>query len=255
MDRNKTAIVTGATSGIGYATAHELAKLGYHLILTGRRQDRLYTIKTEMEQLYSISCTILCFDVRLFDEVQKSLEIIEKNNIFIDVLVNNAGLALGSSTIDQGLLEDWETMIDTNIKGLLYVSKIVIPRMKSQHQGHIINIGSIAGKETYKNGNVYCATKHAVDALTKSMRIDLLPYNIKVTGVCPGATDTEFSLVRYKGDQDKAGAVYDGYTPLSAKDIAEVIAFAVTRPAHVTLNDVLVMPTAQANTSHYYKTN
>lgn len=253
MDRIKTAIITGATSGIGYATAHELAKLGYHLILTGRRQDRLRNIKQELEQLYPISCNTLCFDIRIMDEVNKAFEMIDQKNIFIDVLVNNAGLALGSNTIDQGLLEDWEVMIDTNIKGLLYVSKRIIPRMKSQLQGHILNIGSIAGKETYKNGNVYCATKHAVDALTKSMRIDLLPYKIKVTGICPGATDTEFSLVRYKGDQAKADAVYNGYTPLSAKDIAEVIAFAVTRPAHVTLNDVLIMPTAQANTSHYHK--
>lgn len=253
MDSAKTAIITGATSGIGRACAYELAKLGYHLVLGGRRLDRLDVLKKDLEQHFSISCYLLPADVQSFDLLQKAWELVKNKITTVDVLLNNAGLALGVNTIDEGILEDWDVMINTNVKGLLYMSKLVIPQMKKQGFGHIINIGSIAGKETYKNGNVYCATKHAVDALTKSMRIDLLPYRIKVTGICPGASETEFSLVRHKGDQGKAKDVYRGFQPLTAQDIAEVIAFAITRPAHVNLNDVLVMPTAQANTSHYLK--
>src|SRR5690606_8413399 len=171
----------------------------------------------------------------------------------IDVLVNNAGLAAGRSSIDQGDLNDWDTMIDTNIKGVLYVSKLIIPFLKKKESGHIINLGSIAGKEVYPSGNVYCATKHAVDALSRSMRIDLLPFNIKVTNIAPGAAETEFSLVRFKGDEKQAKEVYNGFTPLFAQDIADTVDFVVSRPAHVTINDLLIMPTAQANATQFHK--
>ncbi len=249
----KIALITGATSGIGQACAQIFAQNQYNLIVTGRRNDRLQDLKNQLETNFSIQVKTLCFDVRNEPEVSQYLGSLPTEWQTIDVLINNAGLAAGRANIDEGSLADWEQMIDTNVKGLLYVSRAIIPFMKNRSAGHIINIGSIAGKEAYAGGNVYCATKHAVDALTKSMRIDLLPYNIRVTGIHPGAVETEFSLVRFKGDSDKAKAVYDGFTPLSAGDIADVIYFAASRPAHVNLNELIIMPTAQANTTHLLK--
>lgn len=246
----KIALITGATSGIGRAVAEIFAQNGLHLIITGRRSDRLQQLSDVLQNQYNSKVLALTFDIRHKEEVMKHLNDLPQEWQNIDILVNNAGLASGFGGIDTGTTEDWDTMIDTNVKGLLYVSRAILPLMKLKNQGHIINIGSIAGKEVYLNGNVYCASKHAVDALSKAMRIDLLPYNIKVTNIAPGMVDTEFSLVRYHGDQDKADAVYRNVEPLHDRDIAEVIWFAVNRPAHVTLNDIVIMPTAQANTSH-----
>lgn len=248
----KIALITGATSGFGKAFAAKFAANKYNLIITGRRNDRLQSLKTELERIYSIEVLSLCFDVRKRDEVEKFLKLPDQW-INVDVLINNAGLALGLNSVDDGDMNDWDTMIDTNVKGLLYVTRIISPVMKERKQGHIINIGSIAGKDTYKNGNVYCATKHAVDSITKATRIDLLPYNIKVTGICPGAAETEFSLVRYKGDEKRASDVYKGFEPLKAEDIAEIVWFAATRPAHVCLNDIVVTPTVQANAFYFEK--
>ena len=249
----KVALITGATSGIGEATACMFASNGYSLIITGRRADRLKKLKQKLEK-DSTRILDLCFDVRNEDEVRKALEELPDSWKRIDVLVNNAGLAAGLDPIDGGSSDDWNRMIDTNIKGLLYVSYEVAQIMKEHKiKGHIINIGSIAGKEVYPNGNVYCATKHAVDALSKGMRMDLLKYNIKVTQICPGAVETEFSLVRFHNDADKAKSVYDGYEALVAKDIADCIWFAVSRPSHVNINDMLVMPTAQASSSVFFK--
>ena len=250
----KTICITGATAGFGKATAELFAKNGWNLILTGRRLNRLQDLQQELSQITSGEVHIAHFDVRNFDETKQALEAIPLLTLSsIDVLVNNAGLASGRASIDQGELEDWNRMIDTNVKGLLHVSKLIIPFLKKNKRGHIINIGSIAGKEVYPNGNVYCATKHAVDALTKSMRIDLLPYQIKVTQIAPGAAETEFSLVRFKGDEDMAKSVYNGYMPLLAMDIAEAIDFVVNRPPHVTINDMVIMPTAQADSVHFNK--
>jgi len=247
---NKIALITGATSGIGKATAKLFAKNKFDLILTGRRKDRLEEIANETKDNFGIRVLPLAFDVRNYEEVKKSLGNLPLEWQNIEVLVNNAGLAVGANTIDKGEIDDWNRMIDTNVKGLLYVSKMIMPLMIEQKKGHILNIASIAGKEVYQNGNVYCATKHAVDALSKAMRIDLLPHNIKVTNIAPGMIDTEFSVVRYKGNKVKADEVYKNMEPLRAADIAEVILFAVQRPTHVTLNDIVIMPTAQANTSH-----
>ncbi len=247
---NKIALITGATSGIGKATATLLAKNKFDLILTGRRIDRLAQIAKEIKKQFGVQVIPLSFDVRNYEEVKKYLGNLPVEWQNIEVLVNNAGLAVGTETIDKGEIDDWNRMIDTNVKGLLYVSKLIMPLMIAQKKGHILNIASIAGKEVYQNGNVYCASKHAVDALSKAMRIDLLPHNIKVTNIAPGMIDTEFSVVRYKGDQKKADNVYRNMDPLLAEDIAEILLFAIQRPAHVTLNDIVIMPTAQANTSH-----
>lgn len=249
------ALITGATSGIGEACAQIFAQNGYNLIITGRRKERLEALAQKLSRQNGVQIKTLVFDVRIQDQVSKNLESLEPAWKNVDVLINNAGLAAGLNTIDEGNLDDWETMIDTNVKGLLYVSRVVLPWMKQRQSGHVINIGSIAGKETYRNGNVYCATKHAVDSLTKAMRIDMLPYKIRVTGICPGAAETEFSLVRYKGDAEKAKNVYKGFDPLVARDIAEVIWFAASRPAHVNLNDIVITPTAQANTFYIEKEN
>ncbi len=246
----KIAIVTGATAGIGKATALKLASLGYNVIITGRRKERLEELEAEIKDKYGVDVLALNFDVRNWNEVEKYLGGLPEEWKAVDVLVNNAGLAVGFGPINEGDPKDWDTMIDTNIKGLLYVSKVVMQYMIKRQKGHIINIASVAGKEVYYHGNVYCATKHAVDALSKAMRIDLLPHNIKITNVAPGMADTEFSIVRYKGNKEKADRVYRGFEPLHAEDIADVIEFLVTRPDHVTINDILVMPTAQANTSH-----
>lgn len=243
----KIALITGATSGIGKASAHKLAQNNYNLILTGRRQDYLENLKKELGIKYKCDVLTLNFDIRDVAMVNDMIDNIPEAWKKIDVLINNAGLAAGLSPIQDGDLEDWDQMIDTNVKGLLYITKKVVPLMIENDHGHIINISSIAGKEVYENGNVYCATKHAVDALTKGMRIDLVKHNIKVTSISPGMVETEFSLVRFKGDQAKADKVYEGLTPLFADDVAEAILFAVTRPAHVNINDMLIMPTAQAN--------
>jgi hypothetical protein len=243
----KTAIVTGATSGIGEATALKLASLGFRLIITGRRTDRLETLKNKLKENYQCDVLTLTFDIRNNAETEKNLLSIPENWRAIDVLVNNAGLAAGVEPIQEGKWENWERMIDTNVKGLLYLSRIIIPWMVERKTGHVINLSSIAGVEVYEGGNVYCASKHAVQAITKGMRIDLLKHNIKVTSISPGMVETEFSLVRFDGDAQRAANVYKGLTPLFAEDIADAIEFVVTRPAHVNINDMLIMPARQAS--------
>jgi 3-hydroxy acid dehydrogenase/malonic semialdehyde reductase len=243
---NKTALITGATSGIGEATALLLAQNGFNVIITGRRSDLLSRLKMKIESETKVKVLALNFDVRNGSEVRNAISSLDASWKQIDVLVNNAGLAVGLNPVDKGEVDDWERMIDTNIKGLLYVTREVSPLMVARNSGHIINLSSIAGKEAYENGNVYCATKHAVDSLSRTMRIDLVQHGIKVTNIAPGMVNTEFSLVRFKGDKDRAAVVYKGLTPLFARDIAEAILFAVTRPAHVCINDMLIMPTAQA---------
>lgn len=239
--------ITGATSGFGKACAQLFAQNGYNLILTGRRAERLDELKNELQHAENEIYT-LAFDVRNESEVNNHIDSLpEKVKEAIAILINNAGLAVGRSSIEEGITDDWNRMIDTNVKGLLYVSRKIIPYLKSNKSGHVFNIGSIAGKEVYPEGNVYCASKHAVDALSKAMRIDLVNYNIKVTNIAPGAAETEFSLVRFKGDKATAKSVYNGYDPLVAKDIAETIYFVATRPQHVTINDLTIMPTAQAS--------
>jgi NADP-dependent 3-hydroxy acid dehydrogenase YdfG len=243
-------MITGATAGIGKATAELYAKKGFNLILTGRRKERLAELKKTLEEIANCNVLILNFDVRNREEVTMAINSIPKEFRNIDVLLNNAGLAKGYSDIQDGKLDDWDTMIDTNIKGLLYVSKAVMPIMIENKKGHIVNIGSIAGKEVYAKGNVYCSTKHAVEGITKALRMDLLSHKIKVSAVCPGAVETEFSNVRFDGDDDRADQVYDGFEPLRPEDIAESIYFVTSRPFHVNINDLLIMPTAQANTSN-----
>ena len=249
---NKTALVTGATSGIGKATALILAKHNYNLIITGRRLKRLQDFEKELKDEFNIAVLILNFDIRDRKETKKQIDNLPEDFKNIDVLINNAGLASGLSLIQDGNIDDWEKMIDTNVKGLLYISRSIMPGMVERKTGHIVNISSIAGKETYFKGNVYCATKHAVEALTKAMRIDMLPFGIKVTSIAPGAVNTEFSFVRL-GNKEAADKVYEGLAPLYAQDIAEAVEFAVTRPAHVNINDILIMPTAQANSSHTHR--
>ncbi|HBH05180.1 MAG TPA: NAD(P)-dependent oxidoreductase [Flavobacteriales bacterium] len=248
----KTALITGATSGIGKAAAFSLGLNGYRLILTGRRKQRLEELKTEVEQ-HKVSCKILVFDVRDRDETQYALEALPEKWKQIDVLVNNAGLAAGFDPIDKGNLDDWDLMIDTNVKGLLNVSRTVIPWMVERKIGHIINVASIAGKEVYPNGNVYCASKHAVDALSEAMRIDLVHHNIRVTNIAPGLVETEFSEVRFHGDKERAKQVYQGYEPLTAANIADCILFAVSRPPHMNIADMTILPTAQANSTTVIK--
>lgn len=243
---SKIALITGATSGIGEACAHIFAQNGYNLILVARRQERLVKISHHLEDKYAISVKQVIADVRDKNIVTELFEGLPSDWKNVDVLVNNAGLSQGLEPIDKGNTDDWDTMIDTNVKGLLYVTKVVSNWMIPNKAGHIINIGSIAGLEVYPNGNVYCASKHAVDALTKAMRIDLLPHEIKVTSINPGAVETEFSLVRFKGDEDRAKKVYENFEPLIANDIADAIWYVVSRPKHVNINDMLIMPTAQA---------
>lgn len=241
----KTALITGATSGIGRATARYFANNNFRLIICGRREDRLTELQDEFSHLVPVHT--LLFDVRKKKEVAKAIASIPPDFLNIDVLVNNAGNAHGLDPIENGDVEDWDAMIDINIKGLLYVSKEIIPGMVERRSGHIINIGSIAGKEVYANGNVYCATKHAVDALNHGMRMDLNQYGIRVGAVNPGMVATEFSEVRFKGDREKAENVYKGFEPLTAEDIADIIHFVVTRPYHVNISDLTVLPTAQAS--------
>lgn len=243
---NEIALITGATSGIGEATALLLAKNNYKLILTGRRNDRLLRLKEEITRETVAEVLTLNFDIRSFDETKTAVAGLPQQWKNIDVLINNAGLAAGFNTVQDGVVDDWEQMIDTNIKGLLYITRCVSPLMVERLKGHIVNLSSIAGKETYPYGNVYCATKHAVQSVTKGMRLDMLKHGIKVSSISPGAVETEFALVRFKGDADKAKQVYKGFTPLFAQDIAETILFVLSRPKHVNIDDILVMPSDQA---------
>jgi NADP-dependent 3-hydroxy acid dehydrogenase YdfG len=244
---NKTVLITGATSGIGRACAHQFAREKYRLIITGRREDRLRDLKNELQKNNAAEVHTLCFDVRNQSEVEAAFNNLPEAWQKVDVLINNAGLAAGKDPIQSGRRENWERMIDTNIKGVLYVSEQIIPKMIARNSGHIVNVGSTAGKETYPGGNVYCATKHAVEAITEGMRQDLLAHNIRVSRVCPGMVETEFSLVRFDGDQQKADATYQGMKPLKPEDVADAIYYMVTRPPHVCINDLVLLPTAQAN--------
>ncbi len=250
---NKIVLITGATSGIGKACAFKFAQNGYDLILTGRGKEKLLSIKKEIESGHTSKVLPLNFDVQDKEQIQQTIDSLEADWKKIDVLINNAGLALDLKPVNEGNFTDWDIMIDTNIKGVLYMSKFVSRLMIERGSGHIINIGSIAGKEVYPNGNVYCATKYAVDGLTKAMRIDLMKHGIKVTQIAPGAVETEFSEVRFKGDKEKAKKVYDGYKPLSGEDVADAVYYATTVPAHVNINDLVIMPMAQANATLFIK--
>ena len=244
---NTTVLITGATSGIGLSTAKVFAKEGYRLVLCGRRQERLDTLKDDLgkqTEVYTLN-----FDVRDKEKVFDAISGLPAPFSTIDILINNAGNAHGLDPIDTGSVDDWEAMLDINVKGLLYVSKAVLPQMVERKSGHIINIGSTAGKEVYPKGNVYCASKHAVDAINQGMRLDLNDYGIRVGAVNPGLVETEFSQVRFKGDTDRADTVYKGYQPLRPEDIADIILFVVTRPFHVNIADLVVMPTAQASST------
>jgi 3-hydroxy acid dehydrogenase/malonic semialdehyde reductase len=249
---SKIILITGASAGLGKATAEKFAAGGWNLILTARRKDQLEKVATDIEKKYGVKTLSLVFDVQDKKAVFEHLGNLPAEWQAINVLLNNAGLALGRDPFEEANLEDWETMIDTNVKGLLYASKAVMPFIIAQ-KGHIINIGSTAGKEVYKDGNVYCATKHAVDAISKAQRIDLLQHQVKVTAVHPGAVETDFSLVRFKGDTTKASAVYAGYTPLKAEDIADTIWYVANTPAHVCINDLVITCTAQGNSTTIFK--
>ncbi|MFB5946167.1 SDR family oxidoreductase [Albibacterium profundi] len=252
---SKIAMITGASAGIGEACARIFAEKKYNLLLVARRRDKLEQLKTNLVDTFGIECKTIELDVREREQVQSAWDNLPKQWQQIDVLINNAGLSQGLDPIYEGDWGDWDRMIDTNVKGLLYVSRLVLPGMKERRKGHIINIGSIAAKEVYPNGNVYCATKHAVDALSKAMRIDLLPYGVKVSTLHPGAVETEFSVVRFKGDVERAEQVYQGFDPLLAVDIADAAWYIVSRPKHVNINDLLIMPTAQANGTMFNKDN
>ncbi|MEQ8323417.1 MAG: SDR family NAD(P)-dependent oxidoreductase [Vicingaceae bacterium] len=247
----KIALVTGASSGIGRATAKRLAKEGYDLIVCGRRAEKLEELKNEISVEARIK--ILLFDVRSNSHVQKAIETLPKKWKAIDVLVNNAGNAHGLSSIDRGDVADWDAMLDGNVKGLLYVSRQVIPLMVNRNSGHIINISSVAGKQTYENGAVYCASKKAVEALSEGMRLDLTKHGIKITNIAPGAVATEFSEVRFKGDKERAEKVYEGYEPLLAEDIADLIVYSISRPGRVTIADVTVYAKSQSAPTTIYK--
>ncbi|MDB5197601.1 MAG: short-chain dehydrogenase [Flaviaesturariibacter sp.] len=249
----KIIFITGATSGFGEACAYTFAANGYSLILNGRREERLQSLQTKLKEQHGAESLLLPFDVQNREEVFSAIQTIPTEWQKIDVLVNNAGLALGRDLFQDASLDDWDTMLDTNVKGLLYVSKAVIPFMIAHKGGHIINMGSVAGKEVYERGNVYCASKHAVTALTKSMRIDLLPHRVKVTAIHPGAAETEFARVRFKGDEETAKKTYEGYQPLSAQDVADVIYYTTTLPAHVCINDLVLTCTQQADALYFNK--
>jgi NADP-dependent 3-hydroxy acid dehydrogenase YdfG len=248
----KKVLITGASSGFGKAIAEKFASLGHEIIVTGRRENLLNELKDELVSKYNIPVTVLVFDVQ---QKEKVFDILQDNPILenLDILVNNAGLALGRDLFDEANLNDWETMIDTNVKGLLYVTKAVLSNFIKKGGGHIINIGSTAGKEVYERGNVYCATKMSVEALSQAMRIDLLRHKIKVTVIHPGAADTEFSTVRFKGDKQKANAVYDGYSPLYAADVSDIVHYCANLPAHVCINSVVMTCLAQANSFYLFK--
>lgn len=249
----KIIFITGATSGIGKACAYRFAEEGNTLILTGRRAERLEELVRDLEENHKTKAIALCFDVRNRNEVVEQINSLPVEFRTPDVLINNAGLALGMGPVSDGNPDEWETMIDTNLKGLLNMTRVLSPLMMERKSGHIINLGSIAGKEAYANGNVYCATKAAVDSLSKSMRIDLVPYGIKVTQIAPGAVETEFSSVRFGGDEVRAKSVYKGFVPLQADDVAGVIHYVASLPAHVNINDLLLMPTAQASATVFHR--
>lgn len=249
----KIVLITGASSGFGEACAEVFAAGGYQLILNARRKEKLEALKIRLESAYKTSVYLLPFDVRERETVAAAIKGLPENWKAIDILVNNAGLALGRDYFEDASLDDWDTMIDTNVKGLLYVSKAVVPLMMARGGGHIINMGSIAGKEVYEMGNVYCASKAAVDAVSKGMRADLLRHQIKVTAIHPGAAETEFSLVRFKGDTQKAAKVYEGITPLTGKDIADIVFYCASLPAHVCINDLVVTCTQQANSFYTWR--
>lgn len=244
----KTALITGATSGFGRAIAFRFAGLGYNLIVTGRRKNLLNELINQLQSKFNVEVQPLCFDVRENEACKNAFNTLPENFRKIDILVNNAGLAAGASPFQDSDLADYDKMIDTNVKGLLYMTKLIVPGMIERESGHIINISSIAGIEVYPSGSVYCASKHAVNAITKGLRIDLIKHGIKVSSVSPGMAETEFSIVRYHGDEEKAKAVYAGLTPLNAEDIADAVEFIVTRPDHVSINDIQINPTQQANT-------
>ncbi len=244
---NKIAFITGATAGIGKAIANKLSENNFDVIITGRRGNILDALEKEIKQKYGVRALSLILDVRDREACKTAINKLPEEWKNIDLLVNNAGLAAGLNTIQEGEFEHWDRMIDTNIKGLLNITRLISPLMIAKNQGQIINIGSIAGKEVYPNGNVYCGTKHAVDAITKGMRIDMVQHNIRVTSIDPGMVETEFSIVRFDGDKAKAKQVYEGFTPLFADDIADTVLFVATRPAHVNINDIIIMPTAQAS--------
>lgn len=250
---SKTVFITGATSGLGLAAAQKFAANGANLILTGRRADRLLATVQSLSEQYGINILPLCFDVQDRAAVFNTIADLPTEWQNIDILINNAGLALGRDPFDEADLNDWETMLNTNVHGLLYVSKALMPFLKKSNAPHIINIGSTAGKEVYENGNVYCASKFAVDAISKAMRTDLLKFGIKVTAIHPGAVETEFSLVRYKGDTQKAAATYNGFTPLSASDVADAIFYCANLPSHVCINDLVMTATSQANSFYIHK--
>ncbi|KAF5049626.1 NADP-dependent 3-hydroxy acid dehydrogenase YdfG [anaerobic digester metagenome] len=250
---NKVVFITGATSGIGRACAYRFASEKYDIILSGRRVERLTALAAELEDKFGIAAFSLPLDVRQQADVASAITKLPEHFSRPDILINNAGLALGLSPLHEGDPAHWDTMIDTNIKGVLYMSKALLPGMIERKRGHIINIGSIAGREAYANGNVYCATKAAIDSLTKSMRMELLPFGIKVTQIAPGAVETEFSEVRFSGDTDRAKSVYKGFEPLREEDIANVVYFAASLPPHVNINDLLIMPTAQASGSMIHR--
>ena len=249
----KIVLITGATAGIGLACAEKFASHQHPLIITGRRLDRLESISRSLQEKYQIPVLPLCFDVRDKESVNKQLKNLPAEWKQVDILINNAGLALGRDSFDRADMDDWETMIETNINGLLYVSRAIIDGMTERRSGHIINLGSVAGKQVYENGNVYCASKAAVDAISQSMRIDLLKYGIKVTAIHPGAVETEFSLVRFKGDEQKARSAYIGYKPLVADDVANTIYYCCTLPAHVCINDLVITCTRQADAIYFHK--
>lgn len=249
----KIALITGATAGIGKGIAYKLAAENFRLIITGRRADRLKELADNLTKKFGIEVLTLNFDIRNRVETEAALKNLPDNWKTVDVLINNAGLAAGLDPVQTANVDDWDQMIDTNVKGLLYASSQLIPQMIAAKKGHIVNIGSIAGKETYAKGAVYCASKHAVDAITKGMRIDLLEFGIKVTAINPGMVETEFSEVRFKGDTTATKKVYKGFTPLDANDIAEAVWFVLSRPAHVNINDMIIMPTAQASATNTYR--
>ncbi|MDP4202183.1 MAG: SDR family NAD(P)-dependent oxidoreductase [Bacteroidota bacterium] len=249
------AFITGTTAGFGKAIALRMAKLGYNVIITGRRKERLDNLAETLRNEFSVKVLPLCFDIRDKEACRHAVESLPSEWQKIDVLVNNAGLASGSAPFNEFDIEDWDKMVDTNVKGLLYISRYITPLMVAAKSGHIINLSSIAGREVYPSGNVYCATKHAVNAITQGMRIDMLKHNIKVSSISPGAAETEFSLVRFHGDQTKADAVYQGLTPLNAEDIADAVEYIITRPAHVNINDIFITPARQANTYVYNRTD
>ena len=249
---SKIILITGASSGFGKAIAEKFAAGGWNLILTARRQDKLEAVAADLQKQFGIKILTLVFDIQNKTAVFEHLNNLPAEWQAVDILVNNAGLALGRDSFQDANIDDWDTMIDTNVKGLLYASKAVLPYIIKQ-KGHIINIGSTAGKEVYKDGNVYCATKHAVDAITKAQRIDLLPHQVKVTAIHPGAVETDFSLIRFKGDAEKANAVYAGYEPLKAEDIADVAWYVANVPKHVCINDIVLTCVAQANSTTLFK--